>query len=55
MHSFRAREQNVILNIQNGRQAAILDRITKSIIPDERVLKSVLILVMYFEPKTLHA
>jgi hypothetical protein len=35
------------------RRAAILDPITKSMTPDERGLKSVLI--MYFEPKALHA
>jgi hypothetical protein len=52
-HSIRAREQNMILNIQNGRRAAILHPITKSMTPDERVLKRVL--VMYFEPKAPHA
>jgi hypothetical protein len=45
--------ENMVLNSQSGCQVAILGPIAKLMTPDERVLKSVLI--MYFEPKALHA
>ena len=50
---FKLNNKMQLLNIQNGHQVAILDPIIKLMTSDESLLKSVLI--MYFQPKALHA